>query len=72
VLGPDVPVAAPKALYGETFGASGALGVASALAWLSGAAFGPQVSGKKPAKLDRVLVLSVGFYGNTSAVIVAR
>jgi 3-oxoacyl-(acyl-carrier-protein) synthase len=71
-LGPDVPVAAPKALYGETFGASGALGIASALAWLSGVPLSPLVSGKPPSRLEHVLVLSVGFYGNTSAVIVAR
>lgn len=73
VLGPDVPVAATKARYGETFGASGALGIASALAWLGGAPFGPRVSGQAPrAPLEHVLVLTVGFYGNASAVIVAR
>jgi 3-oxoacyl-(acyl-carrier-protein) synthase len=72
VLGPDVPVAAPKTLYGETFGASGALGMATALAWLAGAPFGPRVSGREPASIDRVLVLSVGFYGNVSALVITR
>ena len=74
VLGPDVPVAAPKALFGETFGASGALGIVSALAWLDGAAVGPLVRGAVPtgrAKPRCVVVVSVGFYGNASALIVA-
>jgi 3-oxoacyl-[acyl-carrier-protein] synthase II len=71
-LRPDVPVAAPKTFYGETFGASGALGIASALAWLSGVPIAPLVRGEPPTQLEHVLVLSVGFYGNTSAVIVAR
>jgi 3-oxoacyl-[acyl-carrier-protein] synthase II len=68
-LGAHVPVAAPKALYGETFGASGALGVASALAWFEGAAPAPLVRGTRPAQLKHVLVLAVGFYGNSSALI---
>jgi 3-oxoacyl-(acyl-carrier-protein) synthase len=71
-LGPDVAVAAPKALYGETFGAGGALGIATTLAWLSGLPISPLVRGKPRDRLQHVLVLSVGFYGNTSAVIVAR
>ena len=70
-LGPDVAVAAPKALYGETFGASGALGTACALAWLAGAKVGPLVRGTPPAQLEHVLVLSVGFYGNVSALVVS-
>ena len=68
-LGPQVAVAAPKALYGETFGASGALGVASALCWLQGAAPAPLLRGKRPAQLQHILVLAVGFYGNSSALI---
>jgi len=72
VLGPDVAVAAPKTLYGETFGASGALGIASALAWLAGVPPAPLVSGRVRESIARVLVLSVGFYGNASAVIVTR
>ncbi len=71
-LGREVAVAAPKALYGETFGASGALGVACALGWFDGAPVGPLVRGAPPARLQHVLVLSVGFYGNVSAVVVAR
>jgi 3-oxoacyl-(acyl-carrier-protein) synthase len=72
VLGPDVPVFAPKALYGETFGADGALGTAAALAWLSGAEPAALVSGQRGERLEHVLVLAVGFYGNASALIVAR
>jgi 3-oxoacyl-(acyl-carrier-protein) synthase len=71
VLGPDVPVAAPKALYGESFGAGGALALAATLAWLGGAPAGPLVRGAAPSKLEHVLVLSVGFYGNVSAIIVS-
>ena len=64
-------MAAPKTLYGETFGAGGALGVASALAWFSGTPVGPLVHGKPPAQLRNVLVLAVGLYGNASAVILS-
>jgi 3-oxoacyl-(acyl-carrier-protein) synthase len=70
-LGPDVAVAAPKTFYGETFGAGGALGVASALTWFGGNAIGPLVRGKPPERLRNVLVLSVGLYGNASAVILS-
>jgi 3-oxoacyl-(acyl-carrier-protein) synthase len=70
VLGADVAVAAPKALYGETFGAGGALGVVCALAWLDGAAVGPIVRGALAGKPRCVLVVTVGFYGNASALVV--
>jgi 3-oxoacyl-(acyl-carrier-protein) synthase len=72
VLGADVPVVAPKSVYGETFGSGGALGIATALAWLSGAAVGPVLRGTRGDKPSALLVLAVGFYGNVSAVIVAR
>jgi 3-oxoacyl-(acyl-carrier-protein) synthase len=71
-LGPDTPVAAPKTIFGETFGASGAFGIATALAWLAGAPVGPLVRGEAPTRLEHILVLAVGFYGNASAVIVSR
>jgi 3-oxoacyl-(acyl-carrier-protein) synthase len=74
VLGKDVLVAAPKALFGETFGASGALGLVCALSWLDGAAVGPVVRGAPRAGVAKpraVLVVTVGFYGNVSAIIVA-
>ncbi len=68
-LGPRVPVAAPKSIYGETFGASGALGMATALAWLDGAPIAPLVSGKRPSTPRTVVVTTIGFYGNASAVV---
>jgi 3-oxoacyl-(acyl-carrier-protein) synthase len=71
VLGPDVAVATPKALYGETYGAGGALGTVCALSWLDGAAVGPIVRGALPGKPRCVLVVAVGFYGNASALIVS-
>ena len=72
VLGPNVAGAALKDLLGETFGASGALGMAAGAAWLGGAAPGPLVRGTLGSALGVVLVLTVGFYGNVSAVLLAR
>lgn len=69
-FGKDVPVIAPKSVYGETFGSGGALGVACALAWLDGASVGPVVRGKPRSKPKTLLVMAVGFYGNVSAAIV--
>src|SRR5262249_40943833 len=57
VLGDKAAVAAPKTLFGESFGASGAFGIASALAWLSGATPAPLVRGQAPASVSHVLVL---------------
>jgi len=71
VLGVDVAVAAPKTFYGETFGASGALGTAAALAWLAGTQAWPVVRGRISSRPKHVLVLTVGFYGNVSAIILA-
>jgi 3-oxoacyl-(acyl-carrier-protein) synthase len=70
LIGNDVPVVAPKSVYGETFGSGGALGTACALAWLDGAAVGPVVRGTPRVKPEALLVLAVGFYGNVSAVII--
>lgn len=72
VFGAEMGVAAPKALFGETFGAGGALAISAVLAWFDGTPLGPIVSGARPVKVDRVLVLAVGFYGNVSAVVLAR
>ena len=68
-LGTDVAVAAPKLVYGETFGAGGAFGMATALAWLEGAEVAPIVSGRAPEQVRTVVVTAVGFYGNVSAVV---
>jgi len=68
-LGGTVPIAAPKAMFGETFGASGAVAMACALHWFSGGPVTPLVRGSVSAKPRHVLVLAVGYYGNASAVI---
>jgi 3-oxoacyl-(acyl-carrier-protein) synthase len=70
--GSDLAVAAPKALFGETFGASGALAMACAVAWMHGVPVAPIVRGRAPVSVDHVLVLAVGYYGNVSAVILRR
>jgi len=64
----DVAVAAPKALFGETLGAGGAMGMAAAMAWMHGASPGPLVRGIAPPEIRTALVTSMGFYGNASAV----
>lgn len=71
-LGPDVAVAAPKQLFGETLGAGGALAMSAALGWLGGAKPSCIVSGNVPANVSTVLVTSVGYYGNASAVVMKR
>lgn len=70
VFGPDVCVAAPKALLGETLGATGAMGMAVALGWLGGIAPARIVRGKAPARVRSVLVMAMGFHGASSAVVV--
>jgi 3-oxoacyl-(acyl-carrier-protein) synthase len=72
VVGPDCAVAAPKRLFGETLGASGALGMSAALAWLGGAPVTCLVSGAEPSRIDHVLVTCIGYYGNASAVVLRR
>jgi 3-oxoacyl-(acyl-carrier-protein) synthase len=68
VIGPDVAVAAPKAIWGECFAGSGALGMAAAVAFLNGTTPAPLVQGTaRPCK--NVVVTAVGYYGNVSAVV---
>ncbi len=69
VLGASRPIAAPKLLFGETLGAGAALAMAASLAWLDGVAPSCIVAGERPAKVDTVLVTSVGYYGNASALV---
>jgi 3-oxoacyl-[acyl-carrier-protein] synthase II len=66
---PDAPVVAPKLLLGEALGAGASLAMATSLAWLAGAAPSPVVRGSSPATVRTVLVTSVGYYGNASAVV---
>jgi 3-oxoacyl-[acyl-carrier-protein] synthase II len=68
-LGGAVPIAAPKAIFGETFGASGAVAMACALHWFGGGPVVPLVRGSLESPPRHVLVLTVGYYGNASAVV---
>lgn len=58
---PNAKQRAPKELFGETLGAGGAMGMAAALAWLA-----------NESDAKTVLVTSVGYYGNASAVLLRR
>ena len=69
IFGSDVCISKPKALVGETLGAGGAMAMACAVGWLQGIAPAAIISGKAPAKVKSVLVTSMGYYGNASAVI---
>ncbi len=71
VFGSAVPVARTKRLFGETFGAGGAFGLCAALAWTQGAPVAPRLSGEAPRRVRNVAVITVGLYGNASAVIVS-
>ncbi len=70
VLG-EAPVVAPKLALGETLGAGGAMGMAASLAWLAGAPVANDlvVRGTIPEKIRHVVVTSIGYYGNASAVV---
>jgi 3-oxoacyl-(acyl-carrier-protein) synthase len=73
VFGAETTVLAPKALLGETLGASGSMGMAAALAWMHGATPAPVVQGASTSKrVDTALVTAMGFYGNASAVVMRR
>jgi 3-oxoacyl-[acyl-carrier-protein] synthase II len=73
VLGADVPVVAPKLALGETLGAGGALGMAAALAWLGRVPIASDlvVRGSAPSNVRNVLVTTMGYYGNASAVVMS-
>jgi 3-oxoacyl-(acyl-carrier-protein) synthase len=68
----QVPVAAPKLVLGETLGACGAMSMAAALAWFAGAPPTAVVRGEAPAKVDTVLITTIGYYGNASALVMHR
>lgn len=68
----DLPVAAPKVIYGETFGAGGVLASACALAWFDGVPVAPIVQGQVNGPIRHVLVTALGYYGNASALILRR
>ena len=68
----DLPIAAPKVIYGETFGAGGVLASACALAWFDGVPVAPLVQGQVKGPVRHVLVTAVGYYGNASALILRK
>ena len=72
VLGTTVAVTAPKQLFGETLGASGALGMAAALAWMDSVPVCTLIAGSAPANVGTSVVTSLGFYGNATAVVMRR
>jgi 3-oxoacyl-(acyl-carrier-protein) synthase len=71
VLGGDVPTVFPKALWGETFGAAGALAMLAAVGWLSGVR-PTMVRGELAREVRTVLVTAMGYYGNVSVVILRK
>jgi 3-oxoacyl-(acyl-carrier-protein) synthase len=72
-VGKNVPITAPKKVLGETLGAGGALGIAAALHARSGASVGQLERGKLRAgdPPRHVVVTSLGYYGNASALVVS-
>ncbi len=70
VFGGAQCLAAPKGRYGETLGASGALGLAAAAAWLGGERVTGIVEGAPPAQVRTCVVTALGFHGNASALFV--
>jgi 3-oxoacyl-(acyl-carrier-protein) synthase len=68
---PAVAVVAPKLVLGETLGAGGTIGMAASLAWLGGAPVAKDliVGGTVPTRTRHVVVTSIGYYGNASAVV---
>ena len=73
VLG-SAPVVAPKLALGETLGAGGAMAMAASLAWLGGAAVPHAllVRGAVPPVIRTIVVTTIGYYGNASAVVMRR
>jgi len=69
IVNPQVAIAAPKTMYGESLGASGAMGMAAVLGWFEGVPAAPLLQGEVDMPPAIALVLSVGFYGNVSAVV---
>jgi 3-oxoacyl-(acyl-carrier-protein) synthase len=72
VFGSEVPTVATKAVWGETFGAAGALSMAAALAWFAGARPFPLLRGELSRDVETVLVTAMGYYGNVSAVVLKK
>jgi 3-oxoacyl-(acyl-carrier-protein) synthase len=71
-LGREVPVATPKSIYGETFGAGAALAMACAVAWFRGVSVAPLLRRSHQRQTRHILVTAVGYYGNASALVMRR
>jgi 3-oxoacyl-(acyl-carrier-protein) synthase len=69
-IGDGACVVAPKRAWGETFGAGGALAMLAAIGCIRGDARAHVVRGSLPGAARTVLVTSVGYYGNASAVVI--
>lgn len=70
VVGAETCICQPKAIVGETLGAGGAMAAACAIAWIQGIAPAAILRAKPPAHTRSVLVTTMGYYGNASAVII--
>jgi 3-oxoacyl-(acyl-carrier-protein) synthase len=68
-LGASPGFVAPKLALGETLGAGGAMGVLTAIAALNGGAKAYGVRGDVRTGARTVLVTSLGYYGNASALV---
>jgi 3-oxoacyl-(acyl-carrier-protein) synthase len=68
-VGDDALVVAPKVAVGETLGAGGAMGMLAALAHLRFDSCAPVVRGSVRGKVRTALVTSMGYYGNSSALV---
>jgi 3-oxoacyl-(acyl-carrier-protein) synthase len=67
-VGAEVGVTAPKLALGETLGAGGAMGMLAAIALMQGGAV-HAVRGRLSKDPRTVLVTSMGYYGNASAIV---
>lgn len=72
VFGSEIAATAPKAVFGETLGAGGAFGIATILSWFEGHYASPIVNGKVCINPRSAMVISVGFYGNVSVVVLQK
>lgn len=72
VFGEDTAIAAPKAFFGEALGAGGALAMAAATAWLDGASPVSALVRGAVAEVRTVLLTSIGYHGNASALVMRR
>jgi 3-oxoacyl-[acyl-carrier-protein] synthase II len=76
VVDADAIIAAPKMLVGETLGAGAALAMIAAIGWLERGIANTIIRGSptsdRAKNVKTVLVTSIGYYGNASALILRR